>query len=642
MIYRREIEGLRAIALIPVILFHAGVTGFSGGYIGVDVFFVISGYLITSILIGELELGSFSISRFYERRARRIVPALFFVMLCCIPFAWMWMLPSELKAFSQSLIAVVFFGSNILFSREEGYFAPAAELKPLLHTWSLSVEGQYYLLFPLFMLLAWRFGRRLAFIAVCLAAAVSLAASEWGWRGNPVANYYLALPRAWEFLAGSICAFWLFARDQRGNNGLSLTGLAMIALAIVQFDKSTPSSGIYALVPVVGTGLIIVFGSAGTWTARLLSTRALVGIGLISFSAYLWHQPLFAFARIRILPEPSPGHMVALAGLSLVLAYFSWRFVEVPFHKGSTAIFPIRRAFAATAGALAAVLCLGGLAGHFSNGFPFRGKDRINLAQIDDRLLPNYGLSMDCAREFNLSPKCQTAKNPRILLWGDSYAMHLARGIMASDPKASIQQHTFSSCTPILGLTMLKPEIGATKEWASKCIRFNDQVIDWLKRNRSVKLVILSSLFGGVTDGKIMTRGEIVRDAAEGKVVEDALIDTANQIRKVGARVVIVAPTPASERNNALCSIRASLVGESADQCSFNLNPDDKPLRLMRRIEGKIPVYWLPDAICKSGVCQTMQGNILIFRDKGHLSWEGSEYLGRQHRWMEQFEKIAK
>lgn len=150
LIYRPEIDGLRAVAVIPVILFHAGMTVFSGGYVGVDVFFVVSGYLITAILISELERGDFSIARFYERRARRILPALFFVILCCIPFAWMWMLPAELKDFSQSIVAVVFFASNILFWREEDYFAPAAELKPLLHTWSLAVEEQYYLLFPCF------------------------------------------------------------------------------------------------------------------------------------------------------------------------------------------------------------------------------------------------------------------------------------------------------------------------------------------------------------------------------------------------------------------------------------------------------------------------------------------------------------
>lgn len=339
MIYRPEIDGLRAIAVIPVILFHAGLTLFSGGYVGVDVFFVISGYLITSILIGELEQDNFSIIRFYERRARRILPALFFVMLCCIPFAWKWMLPSELKDFSQSVVSVVFFASNILFWREEGYFAPAAEMKPLLHTWSLAVEEQYYVLFPIFLLLAWRFGRRSVFWSICAIAALSLAASEWSWRNAPSANFYLAPTRAWELLAGSICAFLLSGREPRASNALSLAVLGLIVFAIFYFDDSTPFPSVYALAPVLGTALIILFGGSGSWAARLLSTRSFVGIGLISYSAYLWHQPLFAFARIRSVLEPSPELMMALAALSLVLAYFSWRYVETPFRKGKASIF---------------------------------------------------------------------------------------------------------------------------------------------------------------------------------------------------------------------------------------------------------------------------------------------------------------
>ena len=355
MIYRREIDGLRAIAVVPVILFHAGVTVFSGGYVGVDVFFVISGYLITSILIDELEQGNFSIARFYERRARRILPALFFVMLCCIPFAWMWMLPSELKDFSQSIAAVVFFASNVLYWREEGYFAPAAELKPLLHTWSLAVEEQYYLLFPVFLLFAWRFGRNRVFWSICLIAAISLAVSEWGWRNKASANFYLAPTRAWELLIGSMCTFWLSGREQCANNWLSLLGSAMVIFAIFYYNSATPFPSFYTLVPVLGTALIIVFAGTGTWTAKLLSMRCFVGIGLISFSAYLWHQPLFAFSRIRSINQPSPYLMTALAVLSLVLAYFSWRYVEKPFRNGQDSILPTRRAIFATSGAVAAI-----------------------------------------------------------------------------------------------------------------------------------------------------------------------------------------------------------------------------------------------------------------------------------------------
>ena len=217
MRYRQEIDGLRAVAVIPVVLFHAGFEIFGGGYVGVDVFFVISGYLITASSSDELEQGEFSIVRFYERRARRILPALFFVMLVCIPFAWIWMTPSQIEDFGRGLVAVSLFASNILFWSKIDYFAPAAEENPLLHTWSLAVEEQYYMFFPLFLLLAWRFGRNRVFYMIAAIAAVSLLLSEWAWRHTPVANFYLAPTRAWELLAGSLCAFVQFGREQEAE-----------------------------------------------------------------------------------------------------------------------------------------------------------------------------------------------------------------------------------------------------------------------------------------------------------------------------------------------------------------------------------------------------------------------------------------
>ena len=208
MIYRREIDGLRALAVVPVILFHAGFQAFSGGFVGVDVFFVISGYLITSIILAELETGTFSVVNFYERRARRILPALFFVMLACLPFAWLWLLPDYLKSFSQSLVAVPVFASNILFWITSGYFEPAAELKPLLHTWSLAVEEQYYVFFPLFLMLTWRLGRRWILSILAVLLVVSLAAAEWGSHAEPVPTFFLLPTRGWE-LRGRRFPGWL-------------------------------------------------------------------------------------------------------------------------------------------------------------------------------------------------------------------------------------------------------------------------------------------------------------------------------------------------------------------------------------------------------------------------------------------------
>jgi peptidoglycan/LPS O-acetylase OafA/YrhL len=220
MRYRAEIDGLRAIAVLPVILFHAGFDVFGGGYVGVDVFFVISGYLITSILLSEFSQGDFSFARFYERRARRILPALFVVILACFPFAYVWMSPAQLDAFGLSVASVSIFASNILFWREAGYFDAASEIKPLLHTWSLAVEEQFYLLFPIFLALIWRYGRRWALAAVVCATIVSFAWAQWG-TSSDEAKFFLAPARIWELFAGSIAAFY---KPKLGSGLIAKTG----------------------------------------------------------------------------------------------------------------------------------------------------------------------------------------------------------------------------------------------------------------------------------------------------------------------------------------------------------------------------------------------------------------------------------
>ena len=332
MKYRAEIDGLRAIAVVPVILFHAGFELFDGGFVGVDVFFVISGYLITTILIEDIDNKRFSIFNFYERRARRILPALFSVMLFCIPFTWLWMLPSQMKDFSQSLVAVSLFTSNIFFWRQSGYFDAAAEEKPLLHTWSLAVEEQFYIIFPIFLIFAWRFGKKRVFWMIVVMAAISLLLSEWGWRKQPTANFYLAPTRAWELFAGSLAAFVVQGRGVQTNNLLALVGLAAIVFSIFFYDESTPFPSTYALVPVLGAVLLIVYADKETIAAKLLSTRGFVGIGLISYSAYLWHWPLFTFSRLRLV-EPSDYKMALLLLLSFGLGYLSWKFIEKPFRN---------------------------------------------------------------------------------------------------------------------------------------------------------------------------------------------------------------------------------------------------------------------------------------------------------------------
>ena len=340
MKYRPEIDGLRALAVVPVILFHAGIEPFSGGFVGVDVFFVISGYLITTIIINDLSGDKFSIINFYERRARRILPALFFVVLVCLPFAWFSLIPSDLKAFGASLAAVATFSSNILFWLESGYFDTAAELKPMLHTWSLAVEEQYYILFPIFLLATWKLGVRWAVLLSVALFIVSLGIAHWATNFSPrpkvVSGAFFLLPaRGWELLIGVFAAFYLkyfgYLKSNPINQGLSLIGFAMVIGSIFVFDRTTPFPSLYALLPTLGTGLIIVSATPATIINRTLSIAPIVGIGLISYSAYLWHQPIFVFARYNLSAEPSTVLLLIFSAASLLFAYISWRYVEKPF-----------------------------------------------------------------------------------------------------------------------------------------------------------------------------------------------------------------------------------------------------------------------------------------------------------------------
>ena len=336
MQYRAEIDGLRALAVVPVVLFHAGIVGFSGGFVGVDIFFVISGYLITSIILSEQAKERFTLASFYERRARRILPALMLVVLLSTIAAWYILLPNELVDYGASLASVGVFASNILFWQQSDYFAATSEFIPLLHTWSLAVEEQFYLIFPVFMIATIAWVKQSRLLVLVALAMISLLYCEWAWRNTPEANFFLAPSRAWELLAGVFCAFYLHSK-QLQNTAIkqagSLLGFLMLLYSIFFFDKDIPFPSVYALAPVFGTALIILYADADTLVGKLLGLPVLVGIGLVSYSAYLWHQPLFVFARMNTMDELSVTMLLGLSVLSFVLAYLSWRWVEKPFRN---------------------------------------------------------------------------------------------------------------------------------------------------------------------------------------------------------------------------------------------------------------------------------------------------------------------
>lgn len=336
--YRREIDGLRALAVVPVLLFHAKFGPFSGGFVGVDVFFVISGYLITSIILNELQHEKFSFLSFYERRARRILPALFVVMLACTTLACLWMMPDELKNFGQSLVATTLISNNVLLAITSGYWKLASEFKPLLHTWSLGVEEQYYLIFPVLLVLAWKRIKAHTLSVLIIAFVSSLVLSQYAVYKYPFVTFYALPTRAWELLLGAMAAVYLNRNGARpGSMAIkqfsSLAGLLMIVGSIALFDEATPTPSLYALIPTVGAILIILYAAEGTIAYCLLGSRWMVAIGLISYSLYLWHQPLFAFARIYLQTPPSQALYSVLIAVAFLLAYISWKLVENPFRK---------------------------------------------------------------------------------------------------------------------------------------------------------------------------------------------------------------------------------------------------------------------------------------------------------------------
>lgn len=460
---RPEVDGLRALAVVPVILFHAGVPGFGGGFVGVDIFFVISGYLITRILARELDAGAFSLAGFYERRARRILPALTVVVLACVPMAWLWLPPPEMMQFAQSVASLALFSSNLLFWHQEGYFAPASELKPLLHTWSLAVEEQYYLAYPLLLAAFWKAGRRRVIALLAVIGMGSLALSVWGTFHAASAAFYLAPFRAWELLAGSLCGLLPFTRQGRAREALAAIGVALLAAAIFGFDRDTPFPGYHALLPVLGTMLILQCASIETRTGRALAWAPLVAIGLISYTAYLWHQPLFAFARIALSSEPALPVMAALILASFALAWLTTRFVETPFRRSARRLLAGRRAMLGSAAAILAGFAAAGVAGHVARGFPQRAAIPAPvLRDLTER--PRAADCMDRSRAKRAEPGdwfCELgapAARRVIAVYGDSHALSFlplldrwgrARGV-------TLRFSAMSGCPPLIDLQVLR------------------------------------------------------------------------------------------------------------------------------------------------------------------------------------------
>ncbi|MGB1311785.1 MAG: acyltransferase family protein, partial [Leucothrix sp.] len=594
-------------------------------------FFVISGYLITSIILKEKAQDQFSLANFYERRARRILPALLAVITVSIVLSYFWMAPGQMKEFGLSAISAVVFVSNVFFWKHSSYFDAASEEMPLLHTWSLAVEEQYYIVFPIFIMLTWRFGFRAMFSMIIGILLVSLALSEWGWRNHNTANFFLIPFRAWEILAGSVCAFILYKKEQVPVNQIvAAIGLVAVVTSVFAFNHQTPFPSLYTLLPVGGAVLLILFCTPATLVGKLLASKALVFFGLISYSLYLWHQPILAFYRIRFMHEYTPVHQTGILLVSIVLGYLSWRFIESPFRQkpqpSSTQNTPTRVFWAS--GASMACLVLLGAAIHLNNGFENRNSfNNKKMAELEQQVQNNYGLSKDCL-SFNLSENCRTTKeNPDVLLWGDSFAMHLGHALLSAEKDIKMVQMTQNSCPPLIEFSVLIPN----KKEAENCISFNRSVMKFLKENPSIKKVVISSKISYLINQKALgENGKLV--SLDQNQLSQHFVQTVKEVNKLGREVLFVSPTPSNGRDLGKCVFKKNMFGGDVTDCSFRRSEysatTKKALAVSEQIKPHVATLMLTDLICDEKMCHSSVGGVPIYRDSGHLSYAGAAILG--------------
>lgn len=637
MKYRVEIDGLRALAVLPVLFFHAGFEFIPGGFFGVDVFFVISGYLITSIIKADIEKDRFSLLLFYERRARRILPALFFVTFSSFILGWHIMLPDEFTAFSHSLIAVNLFYSNIYFWQiTADYFSPTTEILPLLHSWSLSVEEQFYILFPLLLLVT----RRVRWgVKVGLIGSLSLfsfALTQANLSADPNASFYLTPTRAWELGLGALIPFISTNVRPLFKEYLGAIGLLALLASFLLFQHDMRHPGFITLLPVLGTVLIIVFTDGGTMAGRLLSWKPLVGTGLISYSLYLWHQPLFAFARIWESEPLTLAQSIILLSASFLMAFLSWRWIEQPFRKKE--FLNQRGVFASSLGAtIASLLLAGAILSH--NGFPTRLNDEAQMIlQAGGKDFDLWGTCHGRPKNY-ITPQeaCHfnTGHRLQFAIWGDSHATAQFPGLSAYFQKtnADISLHSYSGCPPIRDLSVHLA--------GNTCDKFNNETFQWLKEHDSIHTIFLAARWTSTYESEIVhpvVEGKtITQSPAREKTLTRSIQILIDELISAGKNIVLIYPVPEAgqpilhqlARNaQSLKNIPASV---STDYTHFKKR-SSKSYDYLNSLGTAAGLHRLypENAFCNTELtarCIISSGTQAFYFDEDHLNRMGSEKL---------------
>lgn len=647
--YRPEIDGLRAIAVVAVMLYHAGLLSATGGYTGVDIFFVISGYLITGIILREKLTEKFSLIRFYERRARRILPALFLVLATCIIPALLYFDPAELQSFGSSLGASSLFSANFYFWRSAGgYFALTVERMPLLHLWSLAIEEQFYLLYPPFFLLVWRFARRWLLGLIIAVFCLSLALSEYASIAAPVANFFLLPTRGWELLAG--CALAVYEANQGAaktsgraiEQSAGVLGLVLLVFPVFLYDNTTSFPGLSAIPPVVGSLLVIHFARGRTIVGKVLAAGPLVSIGLISYSAYLWHQPVLAFARTISLDEVPSWSRAALLLFSLLLAWLSWRLVEKPFRRRD--FLTSRRIWILAASFTLGLLVIGA-ALWFGKGFPDRLPPRMQqLAQMNmqysTKIDPCF-FGPDTEKTMDEACKLGGTGSVNLAIIGDSHAIALAPAfepiLKTRGSRATLL--VSAGCPPVLDSYVMNSH-------QQHCPAFNRRVLDYLIAEPNITTVALGgrwayyierSFYNNQEGGLEIGPEALWNNPRSVSRFGEAVQKVVSELVANGKQVVLIYPVPEPGWDIPRYMVHADMLGIKLDD-AFSASHAHFKARNRRAYQILDSVGTHPDIIrvypekqmCNidiPGRCVFMtEAGIPLYFDDDHLSITGARY----------------
>lgn len=662
MIYQPHIDGLRAIAVLAVVVFHAFPELLPGGFVGVDVFFVISGFLITSIIRTEIEAGRFTLTGFYERRARRLLPASLTVYAAAFAAAAALMPPDAFRMFGRSLTAVALFYSNFWFADKTGYFDAPVHEQPLIHTWSLSIEEQFYLLWaPVLLLLLLRMGTRRLLVLAVIAVVALVGVSEWLARTVPEQAYFVTQARIWELLVGAILALSPTAirLGPAAREAVAMTGLAAILASAVLLTSGATFPGLAALPACLGTlAVIAACRDGGTRTAALLSVSPLVGIGLVSYSLYLWHWPVLSFATLYLERMPDTVERLALVATAFVLAGLSWRFIEQPFRKSHAASQAPRHAGVRTSRpALAwglagvAAVALAGVAVNLGKGWPWRLDD--TASRIYAQMLSKnpyrpscYGTEQAFAhdRKCNFGAPRADGQSFDAAIFGDSNADHFVpalESIMRSRG-LSARQVTHSACGPLIGVNIARRS--ALKR--AECLRYQQTVLEFIARNPGLRLVVLSGNWTNYTDALVTNAANPAvapvsstgqhptsRQSGGTTSLRSHLETLIAYFETRGIHVHLISQIPHQDVP-VRCVIREVRAGRDGSTCggpsageTDRLTQVDRLFETLAAQHANVTATIPSRHLCRNGTCRVAEAATLLYHDSGHLNAYGAARL---------------